>query len=301
MDEFDKKLRLMAQQEKFEMPDEVQKQMESVLAILPNKKGQTTVHRVWNQVAAIAACLLCVLILVMPNVSTAYAESMSDVPILGDLIRVFTIRNYFYSDPNHEMDIDVPSVSDPHDSNAASEINKDVEQLTDELADKFYLDLEKFGDSSHGSIYVNYDVLMSTDRWFTLKLSVNSIEGSGNVYYKFYNVDRSTGEIVPLSELFNPTNFDCIIKEDIIAQMNARMEENNTLIYWVNKKGQNSASWQITDDHNYYFNENGDLVIPFDKYEVAPGSMGNPEFVVKQDVLQSILKSEYQNLTFKMQ
>ena len=53
----------------------------------------------------------------------------------------------------------------------------------------------------------------------------------------------------------------------------------------------------VSADHNFYWNENGDLVIIFDKYEVAPGSMGTPEFVIGRDVIKDILKSEYDHIT----
>ena len=36
----------------------------------------------------------------------------------------------------------------------------------------------------------------------------------------------------------------------------------------------------IEDDQSFYINNSGQLVIVFDEYEVAPGSMGMPEFVI---------------------
>ena len=46
---------------------------------------------------------------------------------------------------------------------------------------------------------------------------------------------------------------------------------------------------QISGDQNFYLNEEYDLVIIFDEYEVAPGSMGMPQFVIEQEVLEDIL------------
>ena len=46
----------------------------------------------------------------------------------------------------------------------------------------------------------------------------------------------------------------------------------------------------ITEQTNFYFNEKDELVIAFDEYEVAPGSMGAPEFVIPQEVTAAILK-----------
>ena len=46
----------------------------------------------------------------------------------------------------------------------------------------------------------------------------------------------------------------------------------------------------ITEQTNFYFNESGELVIAFDEYEVAPGYMGAPEFVIPQKVTAGLLK-----------
>ena len=34
----------------------------------------------------------------------------------------------------------------------------------------------------------------------------------------------------------------------------------------------------------------------FDKYEVGPGSMGTPEFVIEKDVIGDILRKEFENV-----
>ena len=37
---------------------------------------------------------------------------------------------------------------------------------------------------------------------------------------------------------------------------------------------------QINEDQMFYINENKQLVVVFGKYEIAPGYMGLPEFVI---------------------
>ena len=39
--------------------------------------------------------------------------------------------------------------------------------------------------------------------------------------------------------------------------------------------------------------EDGNIVIVFDKYEVAPGAMGTPEFEIDKEVYKMFLKEEY--------
>lgn len=46
----------------------------------------------------------------------------------------------------------------------------------------------------------------------------------------------------------------------------------------------------IAADQNFYINDNNQLVIVFDEYTVAPGSMGMPEFVLPNDILTDLLR-----------
>ena len=40
---------------------------------------------------------------------------------------------------------------------------------------------------------------------------------------------------------------------------------------------------------DFYINDENQLVIVFDEYEVAPGSMGTPEFVIPTELLNGLL------------
>ena len=71
------------------------------------------------------------------------------------------------------------------------------------------------------------------------------------------------------------------------------MTKDSNKIDWV----ENAEIGQdfVTPDgkYNFYRNKDGNLVIVFDKYEVAPGSMGTPEFVINKDAISDILKQEH--------
>ena len=45
----------------------------------------------------------------------------------------------------------------------------------------------------------------------------------------------------------------------------------------------------IDADQNFYLDADDHLVIVFDEYEVAPGSMGMPSFVIEQQAIADIL------------
>ena len=297
MNDFDKYIKSMASEENTDIPDSVKNKIEETLAALPEKNIHIKKTKILPRIAATAACFIFVIFFLLPNVSVAYAEAFEEIPIIGRLIKVITVRNYFYSDDYHEMDIDVPKVSG-EDGDAADYINNDVNKLTDTLVKQFYKDLDSIGDSGHSSIYVDYETVTNTESWFTLKMRVHEAAGSSNTYYKYYHIDRKSGKIIKLSDLSEDEGFLETLEKEIRQQMRSQMDNDSSKIYWLDDSVIGKDYVAVTPEHNFFWNENGDLVIVFDKYEVAPGAMGTPEFTVDKALISDMLKSEYKNMPF---
>lgn len=295
MNKFDEYLRSKATEEQCEIPDSAKEKIERILYELPETVTPKCRTHIFSRVAVTAACLAFVTLFILPNFSIAYAEAVEKIPVIGKIVRVVTIRNYFYSDDNYEMNINVPKIEDDS-SNAADRINKDLNGLTNAVINQFYKDLKIDGNKGHGSIYLNYETITDTNRWFTLKLTVTEISGSGNQYYKYYHIDKNTGKIVSLGDLFVDNSFESIITNEIKHQMITEMKNDSGAVYWLNDSIIGKDIVSIKKNHNFYFNKKGKLVIPFDKYEVAPGSMGCPEFVIDNKIIKEILKPEFSEI-----
>lgn len=295
MNDFDKYIKSEVAKEQTDIPDSVKNRIEQTLVDLPEKKPVIKQIRILPRIAASAACFVFIILFLLPNVSVTYAHALEQIPVIGDIVRVVTIRNYFYADDRHEMDIDVPQI-EGEDSKAVDYINKDVSELTTALVNQFYKDLEISGNNGYGSIHVDYEVITNTERWFTLKLSVIETAASSNTYYEFYHIDKKQGTIVELGDLFNTDKFSDILVAEIKKQMKEQMEIDESISYWINDSEIGEDFATVSADRNFYWNDNGDLVIIFDKYEVGPGSMGTPEFVIDKGVIRDILKSEFKDV-----
>ena len=295
MNEFDKYIRSKASEEQTEIPDYVKNCIEQTLDNLPEKKPVIKQIHMFPRIVTAAACFIFVTLFLLPNISVSYAQALEQIPVIGDIGRVVTIRNYFYADDKHEMNIDVPQI-EGEDSEAVDYINKDVSELTTALVNQFYKDLEITGNNGYGSIRVDYEATTNTERWFTLKLSVNETAASSNSYFKFYHIDKKQGRIVELGDLFNTDKFSDILVAEIKMQMQEQMANDKNISYWINNSGIGEDFAAVSADQNFYWNENGDLVIIFDKYEVGPGSMGTPEFVIDKGVIRDILKPEFKDV-----
>lgn len=203
------------------------------------------------------------------------------------MIKVVTVRSYFYEDDKKELNASVPSIGDKENSNAENQVNKDVDELIRQMVDCFY---EEYNQNANDfkSVGVTYDVITNTDRWFTLRLNVIETAASSRQYYKFYNIDRENDRVVKLSDLCENKDYKNIISDDIKRQMREQMDSDSSISYWIKEEdvvlGGNFT--RIEDDQNFYFNEIGNIVIVFDEGDVAPSSMGTVEFEINKAVLE---------------
>lgn len=295
MKDFDEYLKRKASEEQTEIPESVIDRIEDTLASLPEEQDTKKRIRMFPRIAAAVACFIFVSLFLLPNISTAYAQSLEQLPVIGNIVRVITIRNYFYSDDYHELNVDVPEIKDEN-STAYHSVNKTVKELTDRIVSQFYDDLDAVGNNGHGSVYVDYEVVTDTSCWFTLKLRVVEAAGSSNTYYKYYHIDKSKDALIRLGNVIADESGYSVLEEEIVKQMKDRMTADSSVIYWTEDSVMGQDFVSLSDEHNFYFNEKGELVIPFDKYEVAPGFMGTPEFTISGDVLKNVIKSEYADI-----
>lgn len=224
-----------------------------------------------------AACLLAGLLLTV-SAQAAKQESASREPIL-----VTTVGNYRYADATHEMEIAVPKLEQPGE--AADSVNREINERTAALAGNFYRDLN----GGYGSLFVDYEVVTNTRDWFTLKLSVNEIAADSNQYYLFYHIDRKREKRMELGDLFCTDTYSRVLTAELKRQMQARMDQDENAVYWIQNGEPGKGFQSVRADQNFYWNGDGDLVIVFDQFAVAPGYMGTPEFTVDRKLIQDML------------
>lgn len=279
-DEFDQKLKLRAREEPFSLPEGFAGRVFSTCASLEEKTmraNQRTLHRWIIGVAAALAVFVAV-----PNLSAPAAEAMERVPVLGAVVKVITFRHYTFEGDTTHADVSVPKVQG--NGNAASSVNKDVREYTDRLVKQFKKDVAAGG--KHEALDISYKVITNSDDWFTLRVDGLEIKASGYEFSKIYNIDKTTDKTVELSGLFKSgSDWKQALNADLIRQMKAQMADvsSGKTYFLEDFKG-------VQDNQNYYFDKDGRLVIAFDEYDIAPGSMGPVEFTVAKTVYQSYLK-----------
>lgn len=299
-----------------------------------------------GRTAGWAAAAAALMLVIVPNISAEAAYAMEQIPVLGSVVKVVTIRNYQYESEQFSADIEEVKLEqdevagnvrpggteggngNPDDFNAEGvepggteaengnpddfstegvgaggagaedakmegsiqTINEGIEEMTNRLIARFEEQVEQ--GEGHGSIYAGHEVVTDTDTWFTLRIDVTEIAGSGFQYQYYYHIDKTTGEIVSLGDLFEEgVDYITPISENIKEQMRNEMRADESKIYWVDSKEEIGHQFEtVKENQNFYLNEEGRIVICFDEYEVAPGYMGLVEFAVDEAAVADIRK-----------
>ncbi len=270
---------------------------EGILSESGKKKNRNTAGRIVGWAAAAAVIAL----VVVPNTSATAAYAMEQIPILGSVIRAVTIRNYQYESEDYSADIQEVKLEQGNGETAVGTeedrlegsiqtINESIEEMTDRLVARFEEQVEQ--GEGHSSIYADHEVVTNTDTWFTLRIDVTEIAASGFQYQYYYHIDKTTGEIASLKNLFKEgADYITPISENIKKQMREEMRADESKMYWVDSEDEIIEDFEtIKEDQNFYLNEEGQIVICFDEYEVAPGYMGLVEFAVDEDAVADIRK-----------
>ncbi len=284
----DRKIKKIAKDENIKASDKYFKTIDETLESLMDKNEKINLRPMWKNSMKLAMAMTVLTFVILPNISPKISYAVQELPIIGNIVKVITIRNYFDKEGCSELDADIPSIknSDNTISESNKIINNEIKELTQRIIDNYYA--EKNPDN-HISIEIKPQIITNTNEWFTLKLAISQTLASSSLEYKYYHIDKKTDKIVKLSDLFANDGYKNAISEEIKKQMISRMKENKNIVYWFDEESKDWSFRKIDDNQNFYFSKNGNIVIVFDKYEVGPGSSGAPEFEINKEIYKKYM------------
>ena len=280
--------------EEIKVPENMKERMEASIERAKMEKRKVKKVKLWKTCASAAAVLA--IVLVLPNTSQTAAAAMQQIPLLGNLFKITTIREYQVDEERNMANVKVPQVETQNtgDGEAADQgtveqakatvdaINFDIEEETNKLIDEFKESMKN--EEGYHDIYIDSKVLTDKDRLFSLELILYQGAGSGYEQHKHYTVDKLTGKELTLKDLCGD-DYVNTISEEVKEQMRAQMAADETVKYWLDDP--DVPEWnfdKIAEDQDFYVNAEGHVVICFNEYDVAPGSMGCVEFIMPQTV-----------------
>lgn len=251
-----------------------------------------------TRLAATAAALV-IAFISLPNMSPTIAYAMEKIPVIGQFVKVVTFRDYEYEDEHHRADVEIPELVVEVESqevrpetsleNTIDEIDAEIREITNKLLNEFGNHMRE--ELGYKELIVKSEVLLTTQEYFTLKLSCYQGEASGYTGNYFYTIDLASGKCLQLKEIFaEDTDYINPISENIKEQMRNRMVQDENVYYWLNDEIDELNFKTITEETSFYINEKNNVVISFNQGEVAPMYIGVVEFEIPAEVLDDIRK-----------
>lgn len=216
------------------------------------------------------------------NVSPVFAENLSNLPKMQAVVKILTGGKYTFDENNYHAKIDVPEITELGNSEVEESINDEIQEMAKRLINDFkddVVDMKEKGFDGHLSVESGYEILTNNDNVLAFDVWVVNAVGSSLTTHKFYNIDKQTKSLIVLSDFIKNEETTQKVNEYIKAEISKRQDPDNGIIYFENDfKG-------ISKEQGFYVNNDGNLVIVFEKYSIAPGSIGSPEFVIPNEIL----------------
>lgn len=272
------------QYEEIPVPDEAKRRLEEGIRKAKEEKRNVIRLRLIKRVGGTAAAAM-VALTVLVNGSPAVAQAMERVPVIGAIAKVVTFRTYEDSRENAGAQVNIPQIEG---EGQQPEANQAIEEYANRLIQMYEKEIQAGGENGNYGLDSTYDVVFENQKYVSIRIRSTLTMASGTEFVKVFNVDKATGQVVELKDLLcGDEAVMAGISENIKAQMEAQMAADENVSYFLNS---DTPEWDfkgIDGDESYYFNENGQLVIVFEEYEVAPGYMGAVEFVIPESVTGS--------------
>lgn len=270
----------------------IPKELDTVVQEALKKRRIKQLTAKWSAGVAAAALLFTTSV----NVSPAMAQALSEVPIVGEVVKVITVKQFEEEDDLLSADIKVPAVTGLENKNLEDSLNEDYLEEGKTLYKEFeaIMELVNEGESDHYAISSDFEVKTDNEQILVLERYVNRIAGSSSTSLQYDTIDKKNEILLSLPMLFKDDSYIQVISENIKHQMLEQMKSDTDKVYWVEDAGLDNFDdffKAIKAEQQFYINNNGKLVISFYEYEVAPGYMGTVEFIIPTEVLREVLVS----------
>lgn len=220
------------------------------------------------------------------NTNSAFAESMRDIPILNEICRVFTFKEYDTKDSKKIMNVKIPNISVEGNTDLENRINYKIRKTMQDAIDEVEIRVQEFYDAfvdTGGNpeefrpieVNINYEIKSSDENH--VSFIITKFETSASAYQDtyYYNIDLISGREITLKDLLGP-NYKEIVFQQIKGQIENLDDERKFFLF-----DDVDIIDLITPNRSFYINADNNIVVVFNKYEIAAGAAGMFEFIIK--------------------
>ena len=281
------------------VPEELDQKLRDTLKNAPEPKKQPVrFSRFAKSATAVAAAML-LCFTVGLNTSQVFAEEASELPIIGAIAKVLTVRSYETTEDTTTTKVEIPEVQVETENatvtNTITDVNAEIQKLVEEFTAQKETEIEEYktafletgGTEEEWAertidINVNYEVKHQSETKLSLLVDAWISWFNFQEERHFYNIDLVTGNELTLKDLLGEDAYE-YAADCVLNQMKEKVAEDPEMyIYWgVNSSEDSNMEFAGVDENTpFYINEAGNVVISYNKYEAGPGYMGVQEFEI---------------------
>ncbi len=281
MKEFEK---LKREYQETPIPPELNDRVQAGIRQGKRRRGVRLLRRTAGAAAACLVMTVCVL-----NLSAPVAAAAADLPVLGGLFQVLTVREYDTTQDGIQYDVSAPGIA--ADSDLAQQVNQEIQERVDALTARAQQDWEDYKEAFFATggtqeqwgerqmdVIVDYEIKSQTDT--TLSFTVDFGEGwvSASLERYCYNLDLAEGRDITLQD---------VLGENWVERCNTAVQD-----YISHSTGEDGSTYffpqesggftTVDEDTAFYLRSDGVPVLVFPEYSIAAGAAGIVEIPVEE-------------------
>ena len=267
------------------IPDELEDVVNNAISEGKRLQKKNKVINIFSKMGGAAAVFIVVFIVAL-NISPSVAYAAYQIPVIRDLCRIVSFREYHFEDDIKYIDVKIPKIENTGKSDLEKRVNLEIQKKIDdciaeneEVAKDYYNAFIETGgkpeDFTPVGITVDYDIKCINEKYASFVIS--QYETAFNAYNHefYYNIDLESGRVLTLKDLYG----------NDYKEITAKSIE-NTISDWTDEQREMlfediSFVDLIDENTDFYINQNDDIVVVFGRYEIANGAAGTLEFTIQ--------------------
>ncbi len=239
-------------------------------------------------VGAVAAVLLLCIVSAL-NLSPTFAATACELPVVGNLCRVFLFQEYHSEDVFKYVEAKIPQIENTGKTEWEIRVNQEIQKVIYDCLEAGEARAKEYYDAFVNTggkpeefipvgITIDYETKYIGEQCVSFVISQYETRFDAYNCDRYYNIDLESGTIITLKDWFG-TGYRQIVADSIEATIADWSEEERSIL-WEDL----SVIDLISEDTDFYFNQDGQVVVVIGKYEAAYGAAGALEFVIQPSV-----------------
>ena len=261
-----------------------------------NQASENKKHPIWKSCVAAAAAVL-VAGTIGLNTSPTFAQSMSQVPVVGQLAQVLTFRSFEGTEGDVQLHVNVPVVKGADGKELPAKVNARIRQLTADYEAQAKKDMAEYKEAFFQTggtkeewadrtmdLYIDYAVKYLKGDILSLEVTTARSWVTADEEHTYYNINLKEDKELTLKDLLGD-DYASICNKSIVQQIQDRMAADDNAMFFGYGAGTDETDSMgkfesIDAETAFYLNEEGKVVISFPESSIAPAYMGIQDFVI---------------------